>query len=280
MGSLSPHFPVSISEMTAMNHSALPGRVPCASACRSLLNLNALQPIAHLGGCRLQRRLVKSSLFALVVAMGAAGSAAGQECGSLESHYGPFDFRVNRDKLPIVENFHFSPKVQALVRGDTSATPGPDIEYVLKTFPNHPGALVAITKWARIKKSMQPSDLKYSVDCHFKRALRFRSDDAVVRMLYAQWLNQTSRKSEALQQVSSVEAKGNPQTIANLGLLYLELGEPEKALAQAHAVQALGYPVTMLKAALEKAGHWRDADPTSAEQPASAAGTSASAAAR
>jgi hypothetical protein len=211
-----------------------------------------------------------------------AGSALAEDCGSLQSHYGPFDFRVNRDKLPIVENFHFSPKVQALVAGDTAATPARDIEYVLKTFPNHPAALVALTRWARIKKSHHPSDQKYSMDCHFERALRFRSDDTVVRMLFAQWLSQTQRKPQALKQLTLVDPKGNPQTTANLGLLYAEMAEYELALEKAHAVQAMGYPSAALRAALVKAGRWNEPSTTSpaasAPAPAPAAASAAASA--
>jgi len=210
-----------------------------------------------------------------MLALAHALPAVAQDCGSLESHYGPYDFRVNRDKLPIVENYHFSPKVQALVKGDTSTTPGPDIEYVLKTFPNHPPALAALMRWARLKNSPHPSDLKYSIDCHFERALRFRNDDAVVRMLFAQWLNQTQRKPQALQQLARVDPKGNPQTTANLGLLYAELGEYDLALARAHEVQAAGYPIPLLQAALVKAGRWQEAAAAAAASAPKAAATPA-----
>jgi len=213
-------------------------------------------------------RLASSRRAVLLAALLQAGLALAEDCGSLQSHYGPFDYRVNRDKLPIVENFHFSPKVQALIAGDTAATPARDIEYVLKTFPNHPAALVALTRWARIKKSHHPSDQKYSMDCHFERALRFRSDDTVVRMLFAQWLSQTQRKPQALRQLTLVDPKGNPQTTANLGLLYAEMGEYELALEKAHAVQAMGYPSVALRTTLVKAGRW--IEPSVAETAASA----------
>jgi len=209
----------------------------------------------------------RTGALVLATTLVAGGGAWAQDCGSLESHYGPFDFRVNRDKLPIVENFHFNARVEALVSGQSARTPGPDLEYVLKTFPNHPRALAAVSRWAKVNRTAQPSDMKISVDCHFERALRFRNDDAVVRMLFAQWLNQTQRKPQALQQLAQVDPKGNPQTTANLGLLYVELGEFELALARAHEVQAAGYPIPLLKAALVKAGRW--------QEPAAAAAASA-----
>lgn len=191
-------------------------------------------------------------------ASGIAGVALAEDCGSLESHYGPYDYRVDHSKRPIVENFHFTPKVEALVGGQTTVTPGQDLEYVLKTFPNHPRALVAATKWARIKGTVRPPDFKYSVDCHFERALRFRSDDVVVRMLFAQWLGQTKRKDEGLRQLATIDAKGNPQTLVNLGLLYAELGALDQAVNRAHEADAIGADIGRLRAILEKAGVWRE----------------------
>lgn len=206
---------------------------------------------------------------ALCVLAASAACARAADCGSLDSHYGPFDFRVDHSKRPIVETYHFSPKVEALLGGQNAVTPGQDLEYVLQTFPNHPRALVAAMKWARIKGTMKPADFKYSVDCHFERALRFRSDDAVVRMLFAQWLGQTKRKPEALRQLALVDPKGNPQTIVNLGLVYADLGEFDLALKQAHEAEAAGVGIGTLQATLEKAGQWR---PPAASAPASGVG--------
>lgn len=216
----------------------------------------------------------------LLAAAGLActGLARAEDCGSLESHYGPFDFRTDRPKLGIVEKHHFTAKVEKLAGGDTAATPGPDLEYVLKTFPNHPRALAAVVRWSKKKQDPHPKDLKYSVDCHFERALRFRKDDAVVRMLYATWLGDTNRRQDGLAQLEQVKPGDNPFTTYNLGLVYAELGGYDKALELAHKAQGMGITRTSLRDRLQKAGHWRE--PVTSTQSASAPGAGASEPAR
>lgn len=207
----------------------------------------------------------------LMVSAAQAADTPNEACGSLASHYGPFDYRKDRDKLPIVENYHFTKKVEGLVGGMSSRTPGGDLEYVLKTFPNHHRALVAVVRWSKLQGTQHPKDLKYSVDCHFERALRFKADDAVVRMLYANWLGDTDRRDEALRQLDQVEPGDSPLTVYNLGLVYAQLGGHEKALAWAHKAEAMGYMRPALRELLQKSGHWRDANPSSPDAGASAA---------
>ena len=38
-------------------------------------------------------------------------------CGPLTNAYGPFDYRTQRDKLQVVEEHHFTPKVESLLAG-------------------------------------------------------------------------------------------------------------------------------------------------------------------
>ena len=194
-----------------------------------------------------------------------------EDCGALTSNYGPFDYRVDRDKLPIVESYHFTSNVEKLVGGATSTTPGPDIEYTLKTFPNHTRALAAVVRWSKKKGERHPNDLRYSVDCHFDRALRFKADDAVVRMLFANWLGDTDRRQEGLTHLDQVKPGDNPFTTYNLGLVYAELGGYEKALELAHKAQALGFTRPGLRQLLEKAGQWRAPSTGLPTEPASSA---------
>lgn len=201
-------------------------------------------------------RPLRVSLIALACLFCQTGAHA-EDCGSLASHYGPYDYRVDRDKLPIVENYHFTTKVEKLVSGATSTTPGPDLEYTLKTFPNHARALATVVRWSKKKGERHPNDLRYSVDCHFDRALRFKADDAVVRMLFANWLGDTDRRQEGLAQLDQVKPGDNPFTTYNLGLVYAELGGYDKALELAHKAQALGFARPGLQQLLEKAGQWR-----------------------
>jgi hypothetical protein len=41
----------------------------------------------------------------------AAAPAGATGCGSLDNHFGPFDYRTDRDKLPVVERRHFTQQI-------------------------------------------------------------------------------------------------------------------------------------------------------------------------
>ena len=64
-------------------------------------------------------------------------------CGALQNAFGPFDYRTERGyNLDVVESYHFTPPVEALIRG-SSGTIGGDLDYTLRAFPNHDRALNA-----------------------------------------------------------------------------------------------------------------------------------------
>lgn len=197
-----------------------------------------------------------------------SGSAA---CGPLENGYGPYDFRTDRDKLPIVVGAHFTPMVEQLIRGTTSGTPGGDIDYTLRAIPNHPNALLSMMRLAEKEKDPKPSGSRYTVECWFDRAIRFRPDDQVVRMIYTTYLTKNKRKPEAMQQLEIVlhgATKDNPFTHQNVGLLLVDLGEYDKALVQAHKAIELGLNRPDLRQKLQNVGKWVEPPPASEATPA------------
>ena len=189
---------------------------------------------------------------------GAGADTAG--CGSLTNGYGPYDFRSDRDKLPIVTGAHFTAEVEALIRGTTGARPGGDIDYTLRAIPNHPGALLAMMRLGEIEKTEKPHGARYKVECWFDRAIRFRTDDQVVRMIYSKFLSSKDRKPEALAQLQVVKtlAKDNPFTHYNLGLLFFDLNEYEESLGAAHRAYELGFLQPELRNKLQAANKWRE----------------------
>ena len=214
--------------------------------------------------------------FALLV----GGAAWAQGCGGLANHYGPFDYRVERErKLQIVEHYHFAPEVEALVHGESSSI-GDDLNYVLMTSPNHHRALLATVRYAERLKTPQPPDMKYSVDCYFDRALRFQADDTVVRELFADYLVKAGRLKEAHAQLDAAAkyAKDNALSHYNIGLIYFQLKDYDQALGQAHTAQQLGYVRPELKQMLQNVGKWRDPPPAAQDASAPASATAASAA--
>jgi tetratricopeptide (TPR) repeat protein len=193
-------------------------------------------------------------------------------CGSLRNAYGPFDYRTDRgEKLYLVESGHFTPEIEAVIRGHTGPL-GADLDYTLRAFPNHHRALVAMTRYALKLKLPQVPNANYSVDCYFERAMRFRKDDGVVPVLYAVYLGQAKRDAEALQQLAkaqTVDAE-NGFTQYNIGLVYFDMKHYDEALAQALKAQQLGFTGTQLADRLKAANRWKEPSAVPAA-PASAA---------
>lgn len=222
-----------------------------------------------LHGCR--RALMAAGVAAALASGGAAfGQAGPVNCGSIENAFGPYDYRTERGaNLKLVEGAHFTGVVENLIRGHSSGkSPAGDLDYTLRAYPNHHRALMSVMRYGEKHKSPHPLDLRYSVECYFERALRFRSDDALARMIYATFLSRNQRNPEATQQleVATSLAKGNAFTHYNIGLIYLEMKAYDKALAQAHTAYELGFTQTALKDGLVAAGKWSEA-PAAASEP-------------
>lgn len=217
--------------------------------------------------------IVLASTLTLGVSPAMAVNIEVPGCGNLANSFGPWDYRSDRgEPLTLVESAHFTPSVEALIRGRSTTVIGQDLDYTLRAFPNHHRALVAATRYADRFKSNQPPGMGYSIDCWFERAIHFKPDDFTARMLYGDWLAKHKRRDEALKQLAFVQARAGDNAFVhyNLGLVYLEMGEFDAALRQAHTAQALGMPRQDLKQALQAAGKWSD-PPAAAAAAASAA---------
>lgn len=209
---------------------------------------------ALVAGC-----LAVSSAFAQLAAR-RGGEDPNHPCGIIYTqHVGPFDYRTQRDELKIVEDFHFTPKVEMLMAGQSGFIGG-DIDYTLKASPNHHRALLALMRWTERQRSDKTTGQQFNAECYFDRAIRFKPDDTVVRALYAQFLHKRKRTADAMTQLQAgVEHAGeNAFSHYNLGLVYLELGAHDRALTQAHKAASLGFPRTELKQQLVKLGKWQD----------------------
>jgi hypothetical protein len=205
-------------------------------------------------------RHLRSGLVGLVCTVFALAVHAQEGCGSLSNHYGPFDYRTQRDKLKRVEDYHFGPGVEALVRGESTTKIGGDLSYLMRTSPNHHRGLVAVMRLGEKENSPHPRNLQYSVECYFERAIRFQKNDATVRMLYAQYLNQQKRAPEALRQLDTASKLSQTSgfTQYNVGLVYFEMGEFDLALSQAHKAMSLGFDRPELAAQLKSKNKWKD----------------------
>jgi tetratricopeptide (TPR) repeat protein len=190
-------------------------------------------------------------------------SNAGEvECGPVKrlGGFGPFDYRDKANlahNLPIVETYHFTPNIENLIHGETSKIGG-DISYTLRAFPNHHRALNAITRLATREKTAKPQGSAYTVDCWFDRAIRWRQDDGTVRMLFANYLTQTKKMNEALEQYQAAEKllPESPNVAYNFGLFYFERKDYDKAREYAKKAYAKGFPLDGLKKKLMSIGKW------------------------
>ena len=214
----------------------------------------------------------------------AVAQQAQSACGNaLVNTFGPHDYRVEHGyNRRIVEDNHFTLRVESLISG-VSTSLGSDIDYTLRAFPNHHRALISMMNLGARMKSPMPPGAQFSVECYFMRALQFRQDDTIVRMIYAKYLATNGRKPEAIRQLETVSqgAKENGFTQYNAGLIYFEMGEFDKALLQAHRAMSLGFERSGgLRQQLEKASKWVDPPPAgpagAASGPAAPATISAS----
>ena len=200
------------------------------------------------------------TLSMLLASVDAIAQSATSTCGEL--HTGN-DYRTSsRQELDLVENFHFTPEVEALIRGKSSTDIAADLSYTLIAFPNHHRALMSLMLLGKKFKAPQPKGAKFSVECYFLRALRFRPDDTTARMMYASFLSNQARATEASKELAQVgEVAGdNAFVYYNMGQIYFDLKNYDKALENAHKAYGLGLTLTGLRERLTRAGHWRDAD--------------------
>jgi tetratricopeptide (TPR) repeat protein len=202
---------------------------------------------------------MKSAIALLLLACVTAHAT--DDCPAYVKHDpgGDYTNADDRQGLAVVENFHFTPNVERLVHGASGAL-GADISYTLEHFPNHHRALAAMSRLVLRDKNRKPHGARYTIECYFDRALRYRPEDARVHSLYGSYLlalGQTASALEQLEQAAQLEPD-NATAHYNLGLLYVKTRDYEKARASAHKAYGMGFPLPGLKNQLVAAGEWRE----------------------
>ncbi|NNM82144.1 MAG: hypothetical protein HKL98_06040 [Burkholderiales bacterium] len=200
---------------------------------------------------------------ALLMTIFCATASAADICppANIDAKYGPFDYTdpvAVAQNLPIVEKYHFQPQVEELIRGESGSVIG-DLDYVLRSFPNHHRALRSLTRLAMRAHSDRPDHAHFTVDCYFRRALGFAPQDPIVHLLYGNYLYDGGSAKLALDQFLQAEklAPSNPNVLYNAGLMYFNLKEYDQALSYAKRAYAAGFPLQGLKLKLKKAGKWQ-----------------------
>ena len=201
--------------------------------------------------------IIMASAFALVLMSNNLMAKPEHPCGSLENHYGPFDYtnaREREEDLPIVENAHFPTVVEQLIGRRTTALWW-DLDYVLRASPNHHRALYAMARYQL--KTPRTVDARYlTAECYFDRASRFRPQDATVYLLWGIYLHQLGKHGDALEKYKKSEEL-DPKYVEvhyNLGLLYLDMEDVETSKKYALFAYQNNYPLPGLRERLKRKG--------------------------
>lgn len=183
--------------------------------------------------------------------------------------YGPYDYtdpQHYRERLPIVEEYHFNSDVENLRNTMSGGTIGSHLLYVIRSFPNHHRALVSFSRlWERSGAPLDPPPgvgPQQSPDYLYRRAIEFAPADGMVKLLYAIYLVNNDRRTDAiplLDQAAELESD-NADVNYNLGLMYLKLGQHEKASAHGTRAYEMGHPLPGLRKKMIAAGIWEDGE--------------------
>jgi tetratricopeptide (TPR) repeat protein len=210
-------------------------------------------------------------LLVLLCHLPVLAQGVGSGCGSLtNSVSGPWDYREgkigsNRALALLIERNHFKPETEILQRGTSDTKPGGDIDFLLRYFPNHHRALISMVALGEKEKTDQPTGSTYSVECWLRRATAFQPEDHIVRMIYAQYLIKAKRVPDAEQQLDSADrqAAGNAFALNNIGLLYFDMQNYDKAIMYAYKAYELGLVNPNLRERLKGIGRWIESPKTS-----------------
>lgn len=217
---------------------------------------------------RLRKFGVGLSLLLSTISVMAAGYSTG--CPILRHGYGPYDYRtITKEQIVLVEGAHFFPNVENLKEGTIHpnrgyvVSPGKEIDYTLRAFPNHHRALMAMSRLSIRDKTNRPNGSATTVDCYFKLAMDFRPDDSYVFLTYGIHLLRKANTKEAIEYFAKAKELGDDSAMINynLGLAFFQAKRFDESLDAAHKAYAAGFPLDGLKNMLKRAGKWSEPKP-------------------
>lgn len=187
----------------------------------------------------------------------------GSLCGSIyNTSSGPWDYSSPQDRKKIlrtVERRHFTPRVENLIRGESTVEIMDDLAYTLNKFPNHYRALYSLIRYDEKLKGSLPKVAKYAfpqtVDCYFERAFQLSNQDPYVHQLYGIYLYKKAEYDKSKDSFHRAESiKPSAEIYYNLGLVHIELGNLAEAQNYAQKAYSSGFPMAGLKKKLEAYG--------------------------
>ena len=132
-----------------------------------------------------------------------------------------------------------------------------DLDFTLRRWPNHAEALKGLVDYALAGGRSYEF---LPVQCYFARAHRIFPDDVAVHVLEGYFYSRSRQYKLAEQSyLEGLSVNSESSDIHyNLGLLYFELSDFERALKHAQAAYSAGFPLLGLRKKLERAGHWSE----------------------
>ena len=215
---------------------------------------------------KLVRLLVLSLSLSLVCAKVWARDFNGVDLEGRPCHitdgYGPYDYtnpQHRSQNLPVVEANHFTPEVEQLIHGKSSGTVFGDLDYTLRSFPNHHRALFAIIRIATEpgnKGRGAVGTLTTPPECYLQRAVRFKPDDGKVYLLFGLYLHKLGKlpEAEAYYRNAVKLMPNSAEAHYNLGLVLTDQQKFAEAVPVARKAYQLGYPLAGLRKRLAAAG--------------------------
>jgi hypothetical protein len=197
-------------------------------------------------------------------------SLQGVACEGGGQGYGPFDYTQRNNfkkELNLVVGAHFTPDVEGLVSGYRGTLVG-DLDYTLRAWPNHHGALLSVIKYQlNVKNKIQkptPSGvvakLLSAPECYLQRAMHFSPNDPVIYSLYGHYLRKIGYLEDAVKYYEKAMEidPGNAKFAYSFSLLLVDLKRYEDAVKYAKIAYQQKNTPKGLRKMLEKLGVWTE----------------------
>lgn len=212
----------------------------------------------------------RASAATALLMLAVAGPASSQDlsyCEALTFSSPPSDYRL-RDTTDVLrwsidDNWtaHTGPAIKRIQSGEYSRRVMADLDFTLRRWPNHVPALQALVSYD-LGGGKQYGF--FPTECYFYRARKLYPNDAAVPLGEGYWHWKKGDK-KAAEEAYLAALSVDPNSIEshyNLGLLYADQGQYDKARQHAWAAYGSGYALPGLRNKLARAGQWRDPPPS------------------
>ncbi len=175
--------------------------------------------------------------------------------------YGPYDYinPSDKKKIPVVEIFHFTKNVELLIKGKSGTLPS-DLDYTLRSIPNHHKALLSTIRYqVKLLNKLATKKLLNSPECYLQRAINYNPKDAALYAIYGYYLTKIGRLTEAAKKYEEALkiSPDNSKFEYSYSLLLVKLKEYKKALEYAKRAYKHGKPPNGLMKKLKRLGVWK-----------------------